>query len=100
MQQVRRHLPKSFAQFPRTRVLMDCTEMKIQKPTRPFIQKVTWRNYKRSKTFRLLVGISPTGAFTFVSKLWSGGVSDRNITIKSGLIDTLRPNDDRMADGF
>ena len=80
---------------------MDCTEMKIQKPTRPSTQKGTCRNYKSSNTFKLLVGISPTGAFTFVSKLWSGGVSDKNITMKSGLIDTLGPNDDCMADrGF
>ena len=86
MQQVRRNLPKSFAKFPRTRVIIDCTEIKIQKPTGPSAQKVTWSNYKSSNTFKLLVEISPTGAFTFFSKLWSGGVSDRHITIKSGLI--------------
>ena len=30
MQQVRRHLPKSFAEFPRTRVIIECAEIKIQ----------------------------------------------------------------------
>ena len=100
-QQVKRHLPKSFAKFPQTRVIIDCTEIKIQKPTGPSAQKVTWSNYKSSNTFKLLVRISPTGAFTFVSQLWSGGASGRHITMKSGLIDKLEPNDDRMADrGF
>lgn len=99
-QQVKRHLPKSFAKFPRTRVIIDCT-VKIQKLTGPSAQKVTWSNYKSSNTFKLLVGISPTGAFIFLSKLWSGGVLDRHITIKLGPIDKLDVNDDCMADrGF
>ena len=46
MQQVRRHLPKSSEKFPRTRVIIDCTEIKIQNPTGPSAQKVTWSNYK------------------------------------------------------
>ena len=42
--------------------------------------------------------ISPSGAFTFVSKRCSDGISDRNITQKSGLIDKLEPLDDVIAD--
>ena len=31
-QQVKGHLPKSFAKFPRTRVIIDCTEKKKKNP--------------------------------------------------------------------
>lgn len=50
---------------------------------------------------KALVGISPTSYFTFVSKLWTGNVSDRHNTEKSGLLDKLEEGDSVMADkGF
>lgn len=33
------------------------------------------------------MGIAPNGAFTFLSKLWSGSTSDRKIDQESGLTD-------------
>ena len=43
----------------------------------------------------------PSGAITFISKLYSGCISDQNIVEKSGFLDYINPNDDVMADrGF
>ena len=48
-----------------------------------------------------MVGISPSGAITFVSKLFPGSISDKELTRKSGLIDLLERGDSVMADrGF
>ena len=45
--------------------------------------------------------IMPAGAITFLSKLYSGSISDLHIVKQSGLIDKLEMNDDVMADrGF
>ena len=51
----------------------------------------------------LNVGITPSGAFiiSLISDLYSGAISDRAITIRSGLLEKLEPMDDVMADrGF
>jgi hypothetical protein len=99
--QVRSHLPKAFKHFKKTIGIIDCTEFFIQRPSIPSSQRITWSQYKSHNTLKSLMAISPTGAFTYVSDLWSGSVSDRRIVKESGFLDQLRNGDDIIADwGF
>ncbi len=62
---------------------------------------MTFSSYKNHITFKALVGISPGGIVTFVSKLFPGSLSDKKLVVKSGLIDLLERGDSIMADrGF
>lgn len=73
---VARHTPEEFGKYPGTCVIIDCTEVYIQRPTFLSSQAETFSSYKHHNTFKVLVGISPAGATTFISKLWGGRVSD------------------------
>ena len=96
------HMPKIFKeQYPSTRVIIDATEVFIQQPSLPELQQRTFSSYKNHNTFKALIGISPSGAVTFVSKLYPGNISDKELTRQSGLMDKLQPGDSVMADrGF
>ena len=95
-------MPKIFKdKYPTTRVIIDATEIYIEQPQLPELQQMTFSNYKGHNTYKALVGISPDGTVTFVSSLYPGCISDKELTRKSGILDLLEPGDSVMADkGF
>ncbi len=96
------HMPAQFVEFcPTTRVILDCTEFFTEVPSSMSIQSLTYSSYKHHNTFKALVGISPTGAVTFISDLYAGSVSDQALTRECGVLDHVMPGDTVMADkGF
>ena len=95
-------MPKCFQElYPTTRVIIDATEVFVETPALPEFQQMTFSSYKNHNTYKALVGISPGGAITFVSKLYPGSISDQMLTEKSGLLELLEKGDSVMADrGF
>ena len=93
--------PKELQGIQNLRAIIDCTEFYIQKPSKPSSQRSTHSEYKSSNTFKLLVSISPIAHFNFVSTLYTGSISDKEIVKESGFLDQLEPGDVVMADkGF
>jgi len=99
---VRMNMPWEFAEnYPSTRVIIDATEIFVEQPKLPELQQMMFSNYKNHNTFKALVGISPDGTITFVSSLYPGCISDKELTRKSGILDLLEEGDSVMADrGF
>ena len=71
-------------QYPRTTVILDATEIKVNTPSSLLLQSQTYSNYKSTNTFKGLVGISPAGHIMFVSSLYTGSISDTELVERSG----------------
>ena len=96
-------MPEDFKQkYSSTRVIIDCTEVRCQMPSSLHLNGELFSNYKHHTTLKGLIGISPGGAITFISQLYTGSISDREIVVRSGLLDLpLQDGDSVMADkGF
>ncbi|XP_062596240.1 uncharacterized protein LOC134257661 [Saccostrea cucullata] len=93
--------PDSFSKFENTRIILDCTEIPIQKPSALKAQRETWSSYKHRNTYKALVGITPDGTVSYVSTLYGGAASDKFIVQNSGIVDLIELGDNVMADrGF
>ena len=101
-QSVKKHMPPDFKDlFPKTHVILDCTEVRVQVPSSLLLQSQMYSNYKSATTLKGLIGITPNGAICFVSSLYTGSISDKELTKESGILDLLEPNTSVMADkGF
>lgn len=86
-EEIDKAMPQSFKdKYPKTRVIIDGTEIKCQTPSSLVLHSETYSSYKSHTTFKGLIGIAPIGHITFISQLYAGSISDREITIRSGLL--------------
>ena len=99
---VQKYMPVAFKeQYPNTRLVIDCTEFGIERPSSLVTQATTFSSYKNKNTVKVLIGIIPSGAVVFVSPTYEGSISDKKLVEQSGLLDKLEVGDEIMADkGF
>ncbi|XP_070560297.1 uncharacterized protein [Ptychodera flava] len=96
-------MPDSFKdKYPDTRVIIDATEIKIEMPSSLMLKSQSYSNYKSTNTLKGLIGITPAGNISFVSQLYTGSISDRELTIRSSILkNSFDPGDRVLADkGF
>lgn len=87
--------------YENTHVILDCTEMRCQTPSSLLLQSEVFSTYKSHCTFKALIGMSPHGALTFVSALFEGSISDKEIFRQCGITSLLTPEMEAMVDkGF
>ncbi len=98
---VKANLPKEFQDYPDTQVVIDCTELRCQTPSSLLLQSEVFSSYKSHCTFKGLIGMAPHGAVTFVSSLYAGSISDKELLKQSGIVSLLKPGMAIMVDkGF
>jgi hypothetical protein len=96
--------------FPSTIAIIDATELRTEIPHSLALQSKMYSNYKSCNTLKSLIACDPSGSLLFVSKLFTGSISDNEIVKQCGFVDLLKSlktygflqeNDAIMADkGF
>lgn len=88
--------------FSTTRVITDSTEVRCEMSSSLLLNLELFSSYKNHVTLKGLVDITPSGAITFISQLYTGITSGREIVLQSGLLSQkFEDNDSVMTDkGF
>ncbi|XP_064479915.1 uncharacterized protein LOC135393398 [Ornithodoros turicata] len=101
LRQIQRQMPHHFIHFPNTRVVIDATEIRMQRPSSHDAQRQTFSSYKHGNTLKVLVCATPDCYVTHISASWGGAASDRQMLAESGILEQLVPGDAVMVDkGF
>jgi len=101
-EKVKQHLPESFkGRYERVRGILDCTELKCELPKDYQKHSEMYSDYKSHDTFKGLVCISTSGWITFVSQLYPGRISEKEIIQRSDFCQLIEQGDQYLADkGF
>ncbi|KAM7283152.1 uncharacterized protein ISCGN_013337 [Ixodes scapularis] len=84
-------LTKYFNKYRDCRMVLDCTEIPLQKPKNLESQLLTYSHYKGTHTAKVLVCETPGGLISYVSPAYCGRSSDTHITKESGLLEKCLP---------
>jgi len=74
-------------------VIIDCFQVFINRLSCLLARAQTWSSYRHHNTAKFLIGITPQGTVSCISKGWGGRASDKFITEHCGLLNKLLPGD-------
>lgn len=97
-EEILKNMPKYFEKFKATRIVLDATEIKVQKLKCLKCRIMSYSNYKCCHTMKFLIGITPSGLISCVSKGYGGRASYKSIFNSEKIIDKLDPFDAIMVD--
>lgn len=81
--------------------IIDCFEIFCERPIKIKERASTYSSYKSHNTVKYLIGVTPQGTVSFISKGYGGRCSDKFIVDDSGFLNNLIQGDLVMADrGF
>lgn len=88
-------------EYSNTRVILDCTVLRIDIPSSVEIRVFTYSHYKHGFTAKVLFGITPAGLISYKFPASGGRKSDSQLTNESHIVDLLENDDVVLADkGF
>lgn len=79
-------------------LIIDCFELFIDGPQKLRAKAKTNPSYKSIHTMKYLIGVTPQGTISFISKGWGGRSSDKRIAENCGFLQKLSPGDIVLAD--
>ncbi len=89
---LRQTMPASFRKFfKKCAVIIDCSEIFVERPSDLLARAQVWSNYKHHSTVKFLIGITPQGTISYLSKCAGGRMSDKEIVENSSLVNHLLP---------
>ena len=87
-EEVDKSMPEDFnSKYPKTRVILNFTETKFQIPRQPAPEQQNIQFLQESHHSERTYWNTPSGAITFISELYAGSISDREIVERSGILD-------------
>ena len=91
----------SFVHYEDVYLIIDCTEIFIERSSQIVQQSCTWSEYKGHNTGKGLIALSPLLLPVFVSEVYPGSKSDEDIVKDSGILSLAQVGDRWLADkGF
>lgn len=83
---ITRYLPKCFKSrrlYKNIRTIIDSTEIFVHNPTNFAKHGNLYSSYKNHITFKMLIGIAPSGTIVHGSDVFEGAISHNEVVVKS-----------------
>ncbi|XP_049267957.1 uncharacterized protein LOC119379490 isoform X1 [Rhipicephalus sanguineus] len=93
---VQENLTIYFKNYKETRIVLDCTEVPLERPRDLTSRLLTYSQYKRQYTIKVLIGVAPSGMITLVGKSFGGRASDTQLTAHSNVLNMCTAYVDRV----